>query len=280
MNKYFTDGVKFMLLSALFFSVMNLIAKSLDTFSWSEIVFYRSIGTLMICFFLIKRKGISVLGNQYVLLIARGLLGTVAMCCFFIALQILPLATTTSLRYLSPIFGALMAMILLKDRIKSIQWLFFLIAFSGVLIMKGFDTRIDDFGLLIVMISAFFTGAVYVSIQKIGQGDDPLVVITYFMFCATIAGVVFTGAEWSTPTLLQWSALLLLGLLGFGGQYYMTKALQLESTARVAPLKYVEAIFSFLLGWIWLGETYTWVAIFGMILIIVGMVLNVVISKK
>jgi drug/metabolite transporter (DMT)-like permease len=272
--------VKFMMISALIFSVMNLIAKSLDTFNWSEIVFYRSFGSLIICAVLIKRKGISFLGNQRGLLLARGLCGTVAMCCFFMALQVLPLATTTSLRYLSPVFGAIMAVVFLKNPIRPIQWLFFLVAFLGVLLMKGFDARIDDYGLLVVMISAVFTGAIYVIIQKIGKGDDPLVVIAYFMASASIAGLIFTGWEWSAPSSLEWAGLLSLGVLGFGGQYYMTKALQCESTVRVAPLKYLEAIFSFFLGWLWLGETYTWVPIVGMLLIIAGMVMNVVVSKK
>jgi len=155
-----------------------------------------------------------------------------------------------------------------------------LVAFSGVLLMKGFDPRIDNYGLLVVMISAVVTGAAYVSIQKIGKGDDPLVVIAYFMFMASVAGVWFTGTAWSVPSTQQWSGLLSLGLLGFAGQYYMTKALQEESTGRVAPLKYVEAIFSFFLGWLWLGESYTWLPIIGMLLIIVGMVLNVVVSQK
>jgi len=269
-----------MMLSAIIFSVMNLIAKSLDTFTWSEIVFYRSIGTLLICLFLINRKGISVFGNQRKLLLARGIVGTIAMCFFFMALQILPLATTTSLRYLSPIFGAIFAVVFLKNSIRPIQWLFFIVAFSGVLLMKGFDTRIDNFGLLVVMISAVATGVIYVLIQKIGKGDDPLVVITYFMFCASIAGILFTGLNWNIPSPKEWTGLLSLGVLGFGGQYYMTKALQEESTIRVAPLKYVEAIFSFILGWIWLGETYTWIPIIGMLLIIGGMVLNVVWTKK
>lgn len=269
-----------MIASVVAFAFMNLIAKSLDAFGWSEIVFYRSITTLIIAVAVLRYQRVNLLGNQRKLLILRSLVGAVAMCGFFAALKLLPLATTVTVRYLAPIFGAILAVVFLKDKIKPIQWLFFFMAFSGVVLLKGFDDRFDNLGLIIVLISAVFTGGIYVIIQKIGKGDHPLVVVSYFMFTTTIIGVLFTGTEWTSPSRIEWLALLSLGVLGYFGQLYMTKALQEESTARVAPLKYLEAIFVFGLGWLWLGETYTWVPIIGIILVIAGMVLNVRYGKR
>jgi len=269
-----------MILSVTAFAFMNLIAKSLVEFSWSETVFYRSITTLLIVLVLIYKEGLYLFGIQHKLLVLRATCGTVAMCCFFAAMQTLPLTTTVTLRYLAPIFGAIMAVVFLKDKVKPIQWFFFLIAFSGVLLLKGFDARVSNLGLIIILISAVFTGAIYVIIQKIGKRDHPYVIIAYFMTFTSITGILFTGLDWRMPQHSEWMSLLSMGVLGFFGQLFMTKALQEESTARVAPLKYLEAVFVFGLGWLWLGETYTWVPIAGIVLIIAGMVLNVVFGKK
>lgn len=280
MNKYFTKGIQYMILSVTVFAVMNLIAKSLVHFSWSETVFYRSITTFFIVLFLAVRLRIPLLGTHRSLLLLRAACGTVAMGCFFGAMQVLPLTTTVTIRYLAPIFGAIMSIYFLKDKVKPIQWLFFLMAFSGVVLLKGFDARVSNTGLIIILISAVFTGAIYVIIQKIGKREHPYIIIGYFMFFASVVGALFTGTNWRMPQGSEWVALLSLGILGFFGQLYMTKALQEESTARVAPVKYLEAVFVFGLGWLWLGETYTWVPILGIVLIIVGMALNVIYGKN
>ena len=93
------------------------------------------------------------------------------------SIQYLPLGSAVSLRYLAPFFAALFAWLILKERIKSIQWVFFLMAFVGVLIMKGFNSQIDITGLICILISAIFSGLVYVLIRKIGTYDHPVVVV-------------------------------------------------------------------------------------------------------
>jgi drug/metabolite transporter (DMT)-like permease len=55
----------------------------------------------------------------------------------------------------------------------------------------------------------------------------------------------------------------------------MTKAFQMASTTIIAPLNYVEVIFSLLLGVVLFNEIYTFWSLFGMVLIISGLVLNV-----
>jgi len=73
--------------------------------------------------------------------------------------------------------------------------------------------------------------------------------------------------------------LLSLGVFGFFGQYYMTKALQSSEVNQIAPLKYIEVIFTMLIGVIWMGETYTLVSSIGIALILIGLTLNTLLKK-
>lgn len=275
MSKYLSIGIRYMLVSVTAFGIMNVIAKYLSMFSYSEIVFFRSSSAFVVCAVMIWNKGISPWGNQKGWLLIRALVGTTAMTLFFAALQILPLASTVTVRYLAPIFAALFAMLFIGERVKPIQWLFFAMAFCGILLMKGFDIRFTNLGFALIMGSAVTSGMVYVIIRRIGKGDDPLVVVGYFMFIASVVGLILTGSEWSEVSLIHLLMASSLGIFGFFGQYFMTKALQEEKANRVAPMKYFEALFAFIVGWIWLGETYTWVPIMGMLLVVAGMVLNV-----
>ena len=60
----------------------------------------------------------------------------------------------------------------------------------------------------------------------------------------------------------------------------MTKALQTTEVNQVAPLKYIEVVFTMLIGAIWFKEIYTLISLLGIILIIVGLTLNIVLKTK
>ncbi len=277
MTKQDWQAVQFMLISVSAFTIMNAIAKYLVNFHAFEIVFFRSIGTILICLLLLYKNKIPILGNQRKLLLLRSFMGIFAITSFYLAVKELPLGTVVSLRYLSPIFAALLAVLFLKSKVKPIQWLCFFVAFLGVVLIKGFDVNVSMIGLIYILISAFFTGAVYVIIQRIGQSDHPLVVVNYFMFCTMLAGLALTllSDNWYTPVGNEWWIVGSMGFFGFFGQFFMTKAFQTSPVTTIAPFKYIEAVFALAVGFFFLGETYSAISLIGISLIIGGMLLNV-----
>jgi len=270
------NAIKFMFISTLAFACMNVTVKYLVNINAHEIVFFRSISSLFFTFgYLIKNK-IPIIGNNNKILILRGLVGVTSMTFFFMSIKYLPVGTAVSLRYIAPIFATFFAIIFLKEKVKPLQWLFFMMAFSGVLILKGFDTNVSTYGLILVLVASVFSGFVYIIISKIGKSEHPVVVVNYFMVIATITGGVLSISNWVTPKGIEWLLLFSLGVFGYFGQVYMTKAFQTASTNQVAPLKYIEVIFTLLIGLFWVGEVYTFWSLLGIALIIGGLVLNVV----
>jgi drug/metabolite transporter (DMT)-like permease len=55
----------------------------------------------------------------------------------------------------------------------------------------------------------------------------------------------------------------------------MTKAFQTAKTNQVAPLKYIEVIFTLMFGLLWFDEVYTIWSLVGIALIIGGLILNI-----
>lgn len=269
-----------MVISTLSFACMNATVKHLEHISAYQIVFFRSVGSLFFTFtFLLKNK-IPFLGNNKKLLVLRGLVGVTSMTLFFMSTKYLPIGTAVSLRYMGPIFAAIFAVFLLKETVKPLQWMFFAMAFSGVLILKGFDADLDWYGLILIFISAIFIGLVYIVISKIGKGDHPVVVVNYFLVISTIVGGVLSINKWIQPEGNEWFLLLGLGVFGYFGQVNMTKALQAASTTQVAPLKYLEVIFTVLFGVFIFSEVYTFWSLLGIALIITGLVLNILYKKR
>lgn len=269
-----------MMISTLAFACMNVVVKYLVNVNPHQIVFFRSAGSLFFTFgFLIKNK-IPILGNNKLLLILRGIVGVISMTFFFMSIKYLPVGTAVSLRYLAPIFAAVFAVIFLREKIEPLRWLFFVAAFVGVLILKGLDSQVDSYGLVLVLIASVFSGLVFVVISKIGMGDHPIVIVNYFMVIATLVGGLLSIGNWINPVGIEWALLLSLGVFGYLGQVYMTKAFQIASTSHVAPLKYIEVVFTLSFGVLWFGEIYTFWSLLGIAMIIGSLILNVLYKGK
>ena len=269
-----------MVISAVAFTFLNVFVKQNLQFHVYQIVFFRSVGSLFFTIpFLLKNK-ISFVGNKQKLLILRGFAGLASMALFFKSMTLLPIGTAVSLRYIAPVFAAIFALIWLKEKIKPIQWLFLAIALAGVFILKGFDTQVSSIGMILALCSAAFTGIVFILLRKIGNADHPVVVVNYFMIMASMICGILVIPYWKTPVGVEWLSLLSLGVFGYFGQLYMTKAFQQVETNKIAPLKYLEVVFTLLIGIAWFQENYTIWSLLGITLIIAGLTLNVIAKRN
>ena len=264
-----------MLLSTLSFAFMNALVKYLIDYSTFQLVFFRSLGSLGITFAVLKTQKIPVWGNQKRLLLYRGLVGVTSMILFFWGIHYISIGSAVTLRYVSPIFAGIFAVFFLSEVIKPIQWLFFLMAIAGVFLIKSYDPSGSSFGVFLVLLAAFFSAVVYILISKIGKGDHPVVVVHYFMLIATLVGGVGSFFSWKTPNYEDLLLLSSLGLFGFFGQLFMTKAFQNTEAHVVAPFKYVEVLFTLVFSVFVLRETYDVYHLLGTFFVIFGLVLNV-----
>ncbi len=269
-----------MILAALLFTCLNFVIRAADHLPTIQLVFFRSLGSAICGFMLLRHFKIPMKGNHPPMLIIRGGVGLIAMFLFFKAMQILPMASAVSLRYSAPIFATILSLVILKEKVISWQWLLLATAFIGIIMLKGFDARISATGFGIAMLSAFMTGLVYTIIRKIGSSEHPIVIVNYFMTISTIAGAIGILFYWTPITAQEWVMLLSMGLLGFGAQYYMTKAIQLAEANLITPFKYLEAVFTLIVGWVMFGEYQTMVSLLAMTIIVLSLVANVWVKAR
>ena len=274
-------GVANMLLATLAFAVMNVFVKQLDHIPAIEIVFFRCLISGAICFVGIARAGVDWKGNNNVLLIARGTFGTLALFMFFVTVQNIPLATAVTIAYLSPIFTTLIGVFLLGEHVRRLQWLFYALAFAGVLVIKGFDASVPTAFLMTGIASAVCAAVAYNLVRRLKEQEHPLVVVLHFQLVGVVAGFLFTLLDWVAPAnAWEWFSLLMCGLLTQVGQTCLTKALQSERLAHVSILNYTGLIYAIGFGVFIFGEVYTMQTIIGMTLVVFGVVLSVIYGKR
>lgn len=273
-------AISYILISSIAFSAMNVLIKQVSRLPAFELVFFRSIGTLSLVYFLLLKNKIPPLGSKRPILFLRAFVGLTSLSLYFWALKTIQVGTATSLRYMSPIFAAILSVIILKEKMKPIQWGFFFLAFLGVLIIKGFNIDVSLIGLTAILTSAFLVGLVFVLIRKIGTSDHYLVIIFYFMFASFLVSGTVCLFQWETPVGIEWFYLLASGIVGFVGQMAMTQALQMEETNAIVPFKYSEIIFTLIAGWVLFGEQQSIYSLLGIACILVAVLSNTLIKLK
>ncbi|MEQ9262608.1 MAG: DMT family transporter [Owenweeksia sp.] len=268
-------AIGYMLISVLGFAFMNLTVKFLDRLPATELVLFRSVVSLLLCLYFLKRQNIRPWGNSKKYLILRGVFGVTALSLFFYTLQKLPLGSAITIQYLSPVFTAFFGIFMLKEKVRWLQWLFFLVSFAGIALIKGFDPAITPTLLVMGLLSAVFAGLAYNCVRKVKDTDHPLVVVFYFPLIATPVMAVVSLFSWVTPIGYEWPLLLLMGVLTQIAQLYMTKALQAAEINEIVNLKYLGIVLALTFDFLIFSVEYQFMALIGILLVLSGVVLNV-----
>ncbi|MDF9800369.1 drug/metabolite transporter (DMT)-like permease [Catalinimonas alkaloidigena] len=270
----FSRGVWYMIVSVFFFSCMGLMVKLVPHIPSTQVVFFRSIISLVLSFLMLKRQNVSVWGNNRKYLLLRGMSGAVALILFYETLQHIPLASAVTIGFLAPIFTTLLGVFIIREGVYPLQWLFFLAAFGGVVMVQGFDNRITPFYFIIGIIATFFSGLAQNFIRKLNTNEHPLVIIFYFPLITTPITGIYSLFHWESPQAWDWAILIAIGLFTQFAQFFMTKSIQLEELSKVSIIRYLGIIYALAFGYIFFDETYNIYAYGGMAVAVLGVILN------
>lgn len=268
------SGVQFMILAGIFFALMNVSVKFIPHIPAIEIILFRSIFSLIFSYAFLKSQGVYVFGNNKKLLVIRGVVGSIGLITFFYTLQKIPLASAVTIQYLSPIFTTILGIFLVKERVKPIQFFYFGLAFLGVIVVQGFDPRVDLLYASIGIISALFSGLAYNVIRKLKNTEHPLVIIFYFPLVTLPIASVIVLFNWVNPVGWDWAILLWIGICTQAAQYFLTLAYQNSNVSKVSSLTYLGMIYALFFGYIFFEETFTLGSYIGMGLVVLGILLN------
>lgn len=269
-----------MFLSAFSFAMANVFVKQVSHIPVMEVVFFRCLIAAVFCVYGLQRAGASFTGSHRLPLIMRGVFGTLALAFFFLTVQNIPLATAMVIQYLSPIFTAAFAIFYLKESVKPVQWIFYAVAFAGVLFIGQVDARVSFIFIGLGILSAAGSGAAYNLVRRLRDVEHPLTIILYFQVVGIVAGAVSIPFAWTTPAGYDWFFLLLIGVFSQLGQVFLTNALSRERAASVAIIIYTGLIYGIAIGWIVFGEAQTVWSLLGMFLVVAGVVSGVLYVRR
>jgi len=259
-------GIACHLLAVALFTCMSSLIKVLgEGYSTAQIVFFRSAPALIpVLLYLPSQGGWSALRTRRPGLQAvRGIAGFASMFCAFYAVAHMALADYVALSFTAPLFGTLLSIPLLAERIGPWRLGACLVGFSGILIMVGPTGASFDVYSLTAVASAFLYGLVMVVMRRLGRVDNPAATVFYFTFGSAVVAGVMMCFDWVTPTPRDLGLLLAVGLLGGIAQIFMTQAFRLAPPSVIGPFDYTAMIWALLIGWFAFGSFPTAASLIG-----------------
>ena len=270
-----------LIFASFFFSLMTVCVKKIDDrIPVFELVFFRSLFSLVITSLIIKKKEINPWGNNKLLLILRGVFGTLALLCIFYAIRNMPLSISTVIQYTYPIFISIFASFFIKEKITKIILVAIIVGWFGILIilnpyqLSNIGVEINSFAIFIAFIGSITTSLAYITVKKLSATENVFVIIKYFPLISSITLFPFVILNWITPSIYDLVWIIGIGLFTQSGQTFLTLGLKSLPASEAATINYLQVLFGSIWGILIFGEFININFILGSLLVLLGTIIS------
>ena len=259
-----TRGIILMLVTTVMFTAMHAairhVTKELPPL---QAAFFRAAFGALIFLPTIFRSGFGFLRTERIgLHLLRAFLNAASMFLFFTGLAVTALAKVTALSFTSPLFMAVLSVIILGERMRIRRWTATLLGFVGMLVIvrPGF-IELDTGSILIIASSAIWAVKMIV-IKFLLRTDTSLTVTGYASIFVSLFALPPALYVWQDPSLDAWMWMLFIGVLGGAAQFLLAEALREADAGAIMPFDFLKLVWASLFGFYLFGElpdAFTWI---------------------
>lgn len=269
-----------MLVASFLFSIMGVCVKlASDYYTTAEIVLCRGIVGVTVITALVRLRGGTFRTPYPKDHLIRGAVGVCSLWLWFYSFSLLPIATATTLNYMSSIWIAVMLFAAgWWQGNKRFEWGLagtVLLSFIGVaMLMRPSLNGEELLGGAIALFSGVLSALVYLQVRKLGLlGEPEYRVVFYFSVTGLVAGIIgniFTGKIPFMHEHTPYGVALAftIGLSATLAQIAMTRAYRLGNTLLTANLQYTGIVFASLFGVVIWNDAPGWVGWAGIAVIL------------
>jgi len=227
------------------------------------IAFYRNLFGFIAILPLVYRVGLPAIRlHNPRIMVLRSVSGIIAMLTWFYSLSKVPTAEATALSFTAAIFTALVAYILLKEKMKAHRWTAIVGGLIGVIIVLQPDTENYNPYMLLVLVSCMFWGLSVTLVKILTRTESVTSIVAWMSILLTVMSLPPALLFWQWLSVEQFLLLCAMGVMATLGHLAMTKALSLADTTAVMSIDFMRMIWAALIGFYFFAdplEIYTWI---------------------
>lgn len=245
-------GIGWMLATMCLFTSMDTVAKYLtQTFDIQQVVWARfSFHMLFLIVWLRGRLFALAISSNWKLQLLRSACLLLTTTLFFSGLRTTPIATASTIMFLSPVLVTVLAIPLLGENVGLRRWIGIAIGLAGALIIvrpAGGDIAT---GHLYLMGAAFSNALYQIATRQVRSTDDPM---TSLLFSGLVGAVIMSAAvsnQWTPPDTFSWGLFALTGLLGVVSHFCLIRAFNAAEASAIVPFSYSSLLWATLFGYL------------------------------
>jgi drug/metabolite transporter (DMT)-like permease len=236
------------------------------------ICFYRCLmGLILIAPFMIKNNFQALKSQNFKLQFSRSMINIISMICWFSAIGMMHFEKAAALGFTTPLFTTILAIVLLKEKIRFHRTAALLIGFIGILVIVRPGYVPLELGAVLLLASAFSFSFVLIIVKKLSAIDSSLTIIFYHLLFSTPIFFIFSLFYWETVSLNQLLIFTFMGASGLLSHWCLAQAFKLSDTTFVMPLQFTKLIWASLIGvfifaeqpniWTWVGGVIIFISV-------------------
>ena len=253
-------GPLFMLSAALLFTALNIIVKLLGPqFNVWHIGFFRFFGGAITLLALFGRHQNPYRGYNTRLLIIRGCVGSIAFISVVTAIRLLPVSTALVIFYSFPAFSALASFVIYGERIGLSEFGCIVLVMVGVAILVDFNLTGGLLGQVIALVGGLFAGITVTLIRSLRARNGPVIIYLYFCTMGTLVTLPMFLLNPVLPvTPVEWAMVLGIVFTSVVAQIMMNQGFFYCRGWEGGVFMSSEAIFTAIVGIVFLGDPASW----------------------
>lgn len=228
-----------------------------------QVLFFRNAFCVVWMLPLLLWRGTSLARTQQPRLYgARIVLSFVSMMAMFHAVALISIGEVTAIGFLSPLFGTVVAIVVLGEQVHWRRWAALLVGFAGAMIILRPGLSEPGWGQLMALVSALAVGGIGPLVKQLTLKDDADRVVFITNAILTPLSLVPALFVWQWPPLHLWPYLAGMGLCAVLGHMALVRGYAVAEASLVLTFKFVRLPFAVAIGFLAFGEAIdavTWI---------------------
>lgn len=221
-----------------------------------EILLMRSLAMLLIVLGMLARASAGTRTRRLGLHVWRNLFHFGGQYAWVYSLGALPLATVFAIEFTMPVWAAILAALILGERLNRWRLVMLALGIAGVLVILRPGFAFIHPAALVMIAGALAYAATMIATKRLSATDAPLTVLFWMSVVQTPLALATAAPQWVAPVAADAPWIVAIGAGSFSAHYCMTRALKIADATAVIPIDFLRLPLIAVVGAVFYAEPF------------------------